>query len=132
MKEEMGLRIAVCSWAVMGLIGIPVLVLFDPFGGWKWQPQNSIYDQMIVSIYVTIGLFCALSLKDPLRHATFLWFIVWSSVAHGAVMLFHALHNPVHQGHLLGDVWILAGALGLGVPLLRAKNKRDAKSNHVP
>jgi hypothetical protein len=51
MKNLATLRRAVASWAFMGIIGIPALVFFDPFGGWRWQPYNPIYDQMIVSIY---------------------------------------------------------------------------------
>jgi hypothetical protein len=49
--------------------------------------------------------------------------VVWSSVAHGGVMLFHALHTAVHRGHLLGDVFILAGAIGLAIPLRKAERE---------
>lgn len=123
MGNEIGLKIAIFSWGVMGMVGIPVLVFFDPFGGWKWVPQNPIYDQMIVSIYVTVGIFSFLALKDPLRHTSFLWFVVWSSVAHGGVMFYHALHMEMHRGHLFGDVWILAGAIGLGLSLWQAQRR---------
>jgi len=121
MKKYTSLRVAIFSWGVMGLIGIPLFVLIDPLGGWKWVPHNSIYDQMIVSIYVVLGMFCFLSLLEPLKHSRFLWFVVWSSVAHGGVMLFHAANVQVHRGHLLGDVWILAGAIALAVPLWKAQ-----------
>jgi hypothetical protein len=111
----------------MGTIGIPVFVLADPLGGWKWVPHNSIYDQMIVSIYFALGIFCFRALRDPLASREFLWFVVWSSVAHGGVMLFHAVHAPVHRGHLLGDVFILAGAVGLAIPLRKAERERSAR-----
>lgn len=121
MNELTGLRRAVASWAFMGLFGIPVLVIFDPFGGWRWQPYNAIYDQMIVSIYIALGLFAARAIRHPLEHLSFLWFIVVSSVTHGAVMLYHAVTHRVYAGHLAGDVWILAGAAGLAVPLIRLR-----------
>jgi len=38
-------------------------------------------------------------------------------------MLFHALHTAVHRGHLLGDVFILAGAMGLAIPLRKAERE---------
>lgn len=117
------LRRVLWSWAFMGTIGIPVFVLTDPFGGWKWVPHNSIYDQMIVSIYFVLGIFCFRALRDPLTSREFLWFVVWSSAAHGGVMLFHALHTAVHRGHLLGDVFILAGAMGLAIPLRKAERE---------
>jgi hypothetical protein len=117
----LSLRVAIGAWVLMGIVGIPALVFFDLFGGWRWPPYNAIYDQMIVSIYVVAG-FCALrAFREPLRHASFLWFLVWSSLAHGGVMLFHALHDATHRGHLVGDVWILAGGLALAIPLLRAE-----------
>jgi hypothetical protein len=115
------LKSAILAWVVMGLVGIPALVFFDLFGGWRWPPYNAIHDQMIVSIYVTAG-FCALrAVRQPLRHASFLWFLAWSSFAHGGVMLFHALNDPTHRGHLVGDVWILAGGLALAVTLRQAE-----------
>ena len=117
------LRRVLWSWAFMGTIGIPVFVLTDPFGGWKWVPHNSIYDQMIVSIYFVLAIFCFRALRDPLTSREFLWFVVWSSAAHGGVMLVHALHAAVHRGHLLGDVFILAGAVGLAIPLRKAERE---------
>jgi len=117
------LRRAIVGWSVMGLLGIPLLVFFDLFHGWRWRPYNAIYDQMIVSIYVGVGICALLAYKNPLRHLSFLWFVVISSVLHGAVMMFHALHDPEHIGHMLGDVWILAGGAGLAWPLLRLRNR---------
>jgi hypothetical protein len=116
------LRLAVSSWAFMGLIGIPCFVFFDLFHGWKWEPYNPIYDEMIVSIYLAVGACSLAAVRDPLKHASFLWFVVWSSLTHGGVMIFHALREPMHNGHLIGDVWILVGAIGLALPLWRAQN----------
>ncbi len=120
-NAEKALRGAVIGWALAGLIAIPLFVFFDPFSGWQWQPRNPIYDQMMVSIYIALGVVCLFCIGEPLKHAAFLWFIVLSSLLHGLVMLFHALHSPVHTGHLLGDVWILAGAVALGMPLWNAQ-----------
>lgn len=115
------LRFSIASWAFMGLVGIPAFVFFDLFGGWRWPPYNPVYDQMIVSIYLAVGLCSLFALRDPMRHASFLWFVVWSSLFHGGVMLFHALHDPMHIRHLIGDVWILVGGAALGLPLRRAE-----------
>jgi hypothetical protein len=125
-ESHPALRVAVGTWAFMGLVGIPLLVFLDIFGGWRWPPYNAIYDQMIVGIYVAVGLCSLWAIRDPLKHASFLWFVVWSSLFHGGVMLFHALHDPTHIGHLVGDVWILAGGVGLGLPLWQAQKFTDA------
>jgi hypothetical protein len=119
------LRPAVILWSVAGLLGIPLAVYFDLLGGWRWPPYNAIYDQMIVSVYFALGVCAARAIKNPIRHASFLWFVAISSFTHGAVMLFHALHNPMHLGHLVGDVWILAGGISLAWPLWRSRRAAD-------
>jgi hypothetical protein len=119
------LRPAVIVWAFFGLIGIPFAVYIDLFGGWRWPPYNAIYDQMIVSVYFALGICAALAIKNPLRHISFLWFVVLSSLTHGLVMLFHASYDPMHLHHLFGDVWILAGGASLAWPLLRLRRADD-------
>ena len=74
-----------------------------------------------VSIYVAVGVCALRAIPRPLEHTSFLWFLVWSSLLHGGVMLFQAIAHPAHSGHLAGDVWILAGGLGLAIPLRRAQ-----------
>jgi hypothetical protein len=119
------LRGATIGWAFMGLIGIPLAVYFDLLEGWRWPPFNTIYDQMIVSIYIAVGICSAMAIKNPLKHTSFLWFVAISSFTHGGVMLYHATLNPHHMGHLLGDVWILAGGLSLAIPLWRLRKYQD-------
>ena len=119
------LRGGVLGWAFMGLIGIPLAVYFDLLQGWRWPPYNVIYDQMIVSIYIAVGICAAIAIKNPIKHTSFLWFVVISSFTHGGVMLYHAAINPHHMGHLIGDVWILAGGISLAIPLWRLRKYHD-------
>lgn len=119
------LRPAVVLWAFSGLIGIPVAVYLDLLSGWRWPPYNAIYDQMMVSVYFALGICAARAIKNPIRHGSFLWFVAISSFTHGAVMLFHALHDPMHVQHLLGDVWILMGGVSLAWPLWRLGRTDD-------
>ena len=124
-QANRALRPAVVLWAFSGLVGIPAAVYFDLLGGWRWPPYNAIYDQMIVSVYFALGICAARAIKDPVRHSSFLWFVAISSFTHGAVMLFHALHDPMHLNHLWGDVWILAGGASLAWPLRRLSRADD-------
>ncbi len=119
------LKGAVIGWTFMGLLGIPLAVYFDLLGGWRWQPYNAIYDQMIVSIYFAVGICSAMAIKNPMKHTSFLGFVAISSFTHGGVMLYHAAINPHHIGHLIGDVWILAGGLSLAIPLWRLRKYQD-------
>jgi hypothetical protein len=54
--------------------------------------------------------------RDPAANASLIWFVVWSSLAHGLVMAWEALRTPMMRGHLVGDVpalFIAAAVLGL-------------------
>ena len=51
-----------------------------------------------------LGLFLILAAKDPMQHASLIWFTVWSSVVHGGIMLVQALVDETEHAHLMGDV----------------------------
>jgi Family of unknown function (DUF6632) len=40
----------------------------------------------------------------PEAHLSLIWFTIWSSVVHTAIMAMQSLANEHHAGHLLGDV----------------------------
>ena len=91
---------------ILGLIfvfGIVVLNRVWP-AGWAWRPEQPAYLQMVLSIYVTLGIFLLIAARDPARHLSLIWFTVWSSVAHAAVMAVHSVTDPGQLGHLWGDV----------------------------
>ncbi len=85
------------------IIGIPLLNRIWP-SGWAWVPEQPAYLQMIWGIYATLGVFLLIAARDPARHLSLIWFTVWSSVVHGAVMAVHSLTDPGQVGHLGGDV----------------------------
>ena len=91
---------------VFGLIfifGIPLLNRIWP-SGWAWTPEQPAYLQMIWGIYATLGVFLLLAARDPARDKSLIWFTVWSSIVHGAVMAVHSVTDPGQLGHLSGDV----------------------------
>jgi hypothetical protein len=85
------------------MVGIFVLTRVWP-SGWAWHPVQPAYLQMILSIYFVLGLFLFRAAADPARHLSLIWFTVWSSLAHAAVMAYHSLVDPAQIGHLWGDV----------------------------
>jgi hypothetical protein len=94
---------ALTFFGLVFLVGLPVLNRLWP-SGWAWQPEQPAYLHMILSIYVTLGIFLLLAARDPARHLSLIWFTVWSSLAHGTVMAIHSLTDPGQRGHLWGDV----------------------------
>jgi hypothetical protein len=94
---------ALTLFGLVFVVGLPVLNRVWP-SGWAWQPEQTTYLHMILSIYITLGIFLLLAARDPVRHLSLIWFTVWSSVAHGTVMAVHSLTDPGQMGHLWGDV----------------------------
>lgn len=111
--------------AVFCLVG-PLAIVWP--SGWAWHegpPATSQYFMMIVAVYATLGLFMIAAARDPLRHVSLIWFAAVSSAVHAAVMAVQSLQDPVHQGHLLGDVpALLLVTIAFAVLLPRAQ--RDA------
>lgn len=92
---------------VVGLIFIfavyPLMSVVWP-SGWRWQPNQPEYEQMILGIYATLGVFLLLASRNPLRHLSLIWFTVWSSLVHAGIMTVQALRAPEEYGHLMGDI----------------------------
>ncbi|MEO6225322.1 MAG: DUF6632 domain-containing protein [Sphingomicrobium sp.] len=98
--------------------------------GWAWHegaPASNDYFLMIVGIYATLGVCMIVAAKAPLASRSLIWFVVWSSVVHAAIMAWEAMRNPMMKGHLMGDVPILlVVAIVLGFLLSRTDANRGA------
>ena len=102
------LRVALMAVGVTFIFGIYALTQVWP-SGWSWHTGNHTphYLQMILGVYATLGVFLLFASRRPLAHLSLIWFTVWSSVVHAAIMAAQALANPEHIGHLWGDVMVL-------------------------
>jgi hypothetical protein len=116
------LRIVLVVVGLIALFAVWPFMIFWP-SGWAWHTGHSDYPLMIVGIYATLGVFLLIASRDPLRHLSLIWFTVWSSVVHGAIMAVQSFatdaHGERHLGHLLGDVpalFIVAIALAVVTP----------------
>lgn len=111
------LRIALVAFGVI-FIAAGALMLVWP-AGWRWQPHHLYYEQMILGIYATLGVFLVIAARDPQAHRSLIWFTVWSSVVHGGIMAAQALSQDMHHGHLIGDapaLFVVALVLGVLMP----------------
>jgi len=112
------LRVVLVLVGLTFTVGIYPLTLVWP-SGWAWHSGQSNYLQMILGIYATLGVFLIIASRNPLAHRSLIWFTVWSSVVHGAIMGAQSLANPEHMGHLMGDVpalLIVAAVLAFLMP----------------
>jgi len=98
------LRFALKLVGLIFIFGIYTLSIVWP-SGWVWHTgHTSHYLQMILGVYATLGVFLLIASRNPLAHLSLIWFTVWSSVVHAAIMAVQALANPDQIGHLWGDV----------------------------
>ena len=130
------LRIVLIAVGVVFVAGIYPLTVVWP-EGWAWHHSGqSMYLQMILGIYATLGIFLILASRDPVAHRSLIWFAVWSSVVHAAIMAAQSIVYPEHRGHLYGDVpalLIVAAGLAILMPrrrsaVLSGDNTRQAYS----
>jgi len=116
------LRIALVLVGLIFLVGLyPMMMILWP-SGWRWQPSQPEYEQMIVGVYATLGVFLILAARNPLNNLSLIWFTVWSSLVHAGIMGVQALSMPAEHGHLYGDV----PALIFAAVLLAALTPRQA------
>ena len=98
------LSIALVVFGLIFLFGVyPLMMSFWP-SGWRWQPNQPEYEQMILGVYATLGVFLLVASRNPLQHRSLIWFTVWSSAVHAAIMTVQAINMPAEHGHLYGDV----------------------------
>jgi hypothetical protein len=123
------LRIALVVVGLIFTFGIWPLTIVWP-SGWSWHPGGrSEYLEMILGIYATLGVFLMLASRDPMAHRSLIWFTVWSSIAHGAIMAVQSVANHQHIGHLWGDVlalMVVAAVLALLMPRQTGQAQRAA------
>ncbi len=126
------LKIALVLIGAFCVVGIYPLTIVWP-SGWAWHTSGpSMYLQMILGVYATLGVFLIMAARDPLANLSLIWFGVWSSVVHGGIMAVQAFVYPEHRGHLLGDVPVLfIAAIVFALLTPRAKDVARARSAPV-
>jgi len=103
MNRERALKVALVLVGLIFLIGVyPVMLLWPT--GWRWQPNQPEYEQMIIGVYATLGIFLLLASRNPSANRSLIAFTAWSSLVHASIMAVQAFQNAGERGHLLGDV----------------------------
>lgn len=93
MNRILGLKVAL---AVTGVLFIALAYPMAMFV--RQEPALS----MMFSLYVTLGVFLLLAIRDPAGNRTLIAFTAWSSFAHGVLMGSQALLNMVAHVELIG------------------------------
>jgi hypothetical protein len=105
MKRERMLKV------VLVLVGLLFLALVYPLVTFvRQEPALA----MMLSLYVTLGIFLLLAVRNPSGNRSLIAFTAWSSFAHAAVMSVQALRNMIAHGELIG----VAALIIIGVALI--------------
>jgi hypothetical protein len=74
------LQVALVVFGLIFLLGVyPMMMAWWP-SGWRWNPNQPEYEQMILGVYATLGVFLLVASRNPLRHLSLIWFTVVSSL----------------------------------------------------
>jgi hypothetical protein len=118
MNREVALKI------VLALVGLLFLALTYPLTIFMRQdPAVS----MMFSVYVTLGVFLLLAIRNPLANRSLIAFAAWSSFAHAALMGTQALRNMISRGELVGVAILVV--IGVALIALAPAKQRAAPAS---
>lgn len=91
MIRERALKILLALVGLLFITGIyPLLTMHANHG-----------EQMLATVYITLGVFLLLAARNPSAHRSLIAFTAWSNLAHAAVMAVQAYFNLIPRADLL-------------------------------
>jgi hypothetical protein len=110
MKREHVLKV------VLVIVGLLFCAGIYPLIGSLLHPAGSdMGDTMMLSLYVTLGIFLLIAVRNPSAHRSLIAFAAWSSFAHAVTMSILGLEIPSQRtGFLIGSAVLVV----IGVALI--------------
>jgi hypothetical protein len=104
MNRELVLKV------VLVLVGLLFVAAIYPVAMSLWHPSPSddTGDTMMMSLYLTLGVFLLVAARRPSAHRSLIAFAAWSSFAHAAVMTTLGFHMPSERVDFLIGSALLA------------------------
>jgi hypothetical protein len=96
MRREGALKVVIVLVGLLFSAGVyPVVMSL-----WRWNESE--FAPMMLSVYVTLGVFLLIAARNPSANRSLIAFTAWSSFAHGAVMAVQVFENRIGRGELMG------------------------------
>jgi succinate-acetate transporter protein len=95
MRRERGLKVVLVLVGLLFIAGVVPLTMF-----FSREPAVP----MIMSIYVTLGVFLLLAVRDPAANRSLIAFAGWSNLAHAVVMAVQEYRHVIERRELAGVV----------------------------
>jgi hypothetical protein len=116
MRRERALKVVLVLVGLLFTALVYPLVLFV-----KQEPALA----MMMSLYVTLGIFLLLAARNPSANRNLIAFTAWSSFAHAAVMSLQAFRNFIARGELIGSaVLVVIGVVLIALAPAKQSSER--------
>ena len=116
MRRERALKVVLVLVGLLFTALVYPLVLFV-----KQEPALA----MMMSLYVTLGIFLLLAARNPSANRSLIAFTAWSSFAHAAVMSLQAFRNFIARGELIGSaVLVVIGVILIALAPAKQSSER--------
>jgi drug/metabolite transporter superfamily protein YnfA len=100
---------------VLVLVGLVFSAGIYPLTACLRQPRTcGNTDVMMLSLYVTLGIFMLIAARNPSAHGSLIAFAAWSSLAHATVMALQAFLTGTHPEDFFGSAVLVI----IGVALI--------------
>ncbi len=119
MRRERALKV------VLVLVGVVFSAGVLPVAESLRRQNQSMYTfDMMLSLYVALGIFLLMAVRNPSANRSLIAFTAWSCFAHAAVMAV----TSFSKGGYRGDIWGVAVLVIIGVALIvLAPTKQSAE-----
>jgi hypothetical protein len=126
MKREQALKVVLVLVGLLFAAGLYPLVIavrseLVPNG------ENSV--PMILSLYVTLGVFLLVAARNPSAYRSVIAFAAWSSFAHAAVMVVMSIQLSTQRTELLSASAVL-GLIG-ALLIVLSPGRQSASAEHA-
>lgn len=121
MRRERALKVALVMVGLLFTAGLIPLIMMA-----KQDPALA----MMMSLYVTLGIFLLIASRNPSAHRSLIAFAAWSSFAHAGIMSLQALLNMILRRELIGSAVFIAVGITL-LALAPAKKQVERASTAV-
>ncbi|MGP0074475.1 MAG: DUF6632 domain-containing protein [Bryobacteraceae bacterium] len=120
MNREMALKIVLAFVGLLFLATAYPLIIFA-----RQDPALS----MMFSLYVTLGVFLLLAIRNPSANRSLIAFTAWSSFAHAVVMGTQAMREMVARNEMAGVAALIV--IGVALIALAPAKQRSAPAYQV-
>ena len=114
---------------VLVLFGLLFLAGTIPLGMSLWsRNQADAGTPMLMSLYVALGVFLLLAVRNPSAHRSLIAYAAWANLAHGTVMLIQRFEFPGDRDLRFGSIAVVV----IGAILLALVPKKQPVAEKNP